>query len=68
MPSDPKPKTFVATTNFRHGRRAYKVGDVIDDRRVVDHLVRYGDRFIKPKRTKTPTVDTVTDSQSTKED
>jgi hypothetical protein len=35
---------------------------------VIDRLLRYGDRFIKVKRTKTPAVDTATTNQSTKED
>jgi hypothetical protein len=68
VPSEPKPKTFVATAAFRHGRQRYAVGDVVADRRVIDRLLRYGDRFIKVKRTKTPAVDTATTNQSTKED
>jgi hypothetical protein len=68
VPSEPKPKTFVAVTAFRYGNRRYFVGEVIDDRRVVDRLLRYGDRFITVKRTKTPAVDTATTDQSTKED
>ena len=71
MPSAPKPKTFVAAVSFKHGNRRYAAGQVVEDRRVIDALVRYGDRFIKPKRTKSPAVDTATTQeadQSTKED
>lgn len=75
MPSTPKPKTFVAATAFRYRGRRYKVGELVEDRRTVDRLVRYGDRFIVAKRTKsapaeTPAVDTATTSrpESTKED
>jgi hypothetical protein len=68
VPSEPKPKTFVAAVSFRHGKSRYLAGEVIDDRRVVVSLLRYGDRFITVKRTKTPAVDTATTDQSTKED
>ena len=68
MPSEPKPKTFVASNAFTYRHKTYAVGDVVDDRRVVDRLIRYGDRFIKAKRTKTPAVDTANPDQSTKED
>lgn len=71
MPSAPRPKVFVATARFRHGigGHQYEIGEVVDDRRVIDRLVRYGDRFIAPKRTKSPAVDTATTpDQSTKED
>ena len=68
MPSEPKPKVFVATAGFRRGNKRYAVGDVVEDRRTIAALLRYGDRFIKVKRTKTPAVDTATTDQSTKED
>ena len=68
MPSEPKPKQFVAAVAFKHGSRRYKVGEPVEDRRVIDRLVRYGDRFIVAKRAKTPAVDTATPDQSTKED
>jgi hypothetical protein len=60
VPSEPKPKQFVATAAFKHGNKSYAVGDPVDDRRVIDRLVRYGDRFIKAKRSKSPAVDTAT--------
>jgi hypothetical protein len=68
MPSDPKPKTFVAAVSFRYGNSRYLAGELVQDRRVIDRLVRYGERFIKVKRSKTPAVDTATTDQSTKED
>jgi hypothetical protein len=68
VPSEPKPKTFVAAADFRYGNRRYRMGDPVTDLRHIDRLVRYGDRFIKVKRTKTPAVDTATTDQSTKED
>ena len=68
MPSEPKPKKFVAAVAFKHGSLRYKVGEPVEDRRVIDRLVRYGDRFIVAKRAKTPAVDTATTDQSTKED
>jgi hypothetical protein len=74
MPNEPKPKTFVAARGFSYGNRSYGVGDVVDNRRTVDRLVRYGDQFIVAKRSKsasaetTPAVDTATTPESTKED
>lgn len=72
MPSEPKPKQFVATARFRHGRHRYDVGETVEDRRVIDDLLRYGDRFIKPKRApRSPAVDTATNQEadpSTEED
>lgn len=74
MPSPPKPKKFVAATNFSHRFKSYKTGEPVDDPRVVDRLVRYGDRFIVAQRSKaasaeTPAVDTATTPpESTKED
>ena len=69
MPSEPKPKTFVAANAFLYRHARYAKGDVVEDRRTIDHLLRYGDRFIIAKRAKTPAVDTATtQAQSTKED
>lgn len=70
MPSAPKPKTFVAATSFRWGRHHYAAGEAVEDRRVIERLVHFGDRFITPQRSKTQAVDTATPQQpeSTKED
>lgn len=72
MPSEPKPKKFVATSHFTYAHRSYAPGEPVEDRRTIDRLLRYGDRFIEPKRSKprTPAVDTATPKQpeSTKED
>ena len=69
MPSDPKPKTFVAANPFIYRHQRYGKGDIVADRRTIQHLLRYGDRFIVAKRAKTPAVDTATtQAESTKED
>ena len=69
MPGEPKPKTFVAANPFIYRHQRYAKGDVVSDRRAINHLLRYGDRFIIAKRAKTPAVDTATTpAQSTKED
>ena len=60
MPSEPKPKKFVAAVAFKHGNRRYKVGEPVDDRRTIDRLVRYGDRFITVKRSKSASAETPT--------
>ena len=69
MPSEPKPKTFIAANPFIYKHRQYAKGDVVEDRRAIEHLLRYSDRFIVAKRAKTPAVDTATtQAESTKED
>lgn len=70
MPSTPKPKTFVATARFRRGvgGRQYEVGDVVDDPHTIAQLIRYGDRFITVKRTKSASAETTTPAESTEED
>lgn len=75
MPSEPKPKKFVAAAGFMYRGRTYREGDPVEDRRTIDRLLHWGDRFIVAKRTKTakagtPAVDTATTQQpeSTKED
>jgi hypothetical protein len=60
MPSEPKPKLFVAQRGFSYRGRSFNVGDPVEDRRIIDHRVKYGDRFIKAKRSKSPAVDTAT--------
>lgn len=57
MPSEPKPKRFVANAGFLYAHRAYTKGEEVTDRRVIDALVRYGDRFIVAKRAKPTTPD-----------
>jgi hypothetical protein len=69
MPGEPKPKQFIATAAFSYRGERYAVGEPVEDRRTIERLVRYGDRFIKVKRAKTPAVDTATTPpESTKED
>lgn len=70
MPSEPKPKKFVAQRRITIGARTYEVGDPVEDRRHIERLVRYGEQYIAPKRARTPAVDTATKQQpeSTKED
>lgn len=74
MPSEPKPKQFVAAAPFTYRYRTYRVGEPVEDRRVIDRLLRYDERFIRVKRSKsapaeTPAVDTATTPpESTKED
>lgn len=67
MPSPSKPKKFVAATDFTYRHQRYKPGDPVDDRRVIDRLVRYGDRFIVAKRSKSASAETPT-AESVKED
>jgi hypothetical protein len=74
MPGPPKPKSFVAVRDVTVAGRRYSVGDPVDDRRVLDRLLRYGDQFVAAKRSKPapaepPAVDTATTPpESTKED
>lgn len=68
MPSEPKPKKFVAVREITVAGRTYKVGDAVDDPRALASLLRYGEQFVAVKR-KTPAVDTATTPpESTKED
>ena len=46
MPSAPKPKQFVAAKNFKHGRKMYRKGDPVTQRRTIDLLSKRGDRWI----------------------
>ena len=70
MPSIPKPKTWRAARSFRY-RRGYKAGEPVTDRRTIEHLLQYGNRFIVADRTKPapaettadPDVDTATSSE-----
>ncbi len=68
MPSEPKPKNFVAVRAITYRNRSYQVGDPIEDRRTIDHLLRYGDQFIAVKRSKSPAVDTATNPPAESEE
>ena len=68
MPSEPKPKKWIANTAFTYRHRHYVVGEPVEDRRTIDRLVRYGDRFITVKRSKTPAVDTATNPPAESEE
>ena len=46
MPSAPKPKQFVAARNFKHGRKMYRKGDPVTQRRTIDLLSKRGERWI----------------------
>jgi hypothetical protein len=70
-----RPKEFTAARAITYRGQRYQVGDPVEDRRTIAALVRYGDRFLTVKRSKsapaeTPAVDTATTPQpeSTKED
>lgn len=57
MPSPPRPKSFVAARDFTHARRRHQVGDPIEDRRLIAHLLRRNKGFIrsiKPAPAETP--------------
>jgi hypothetical protein len=58
MPSEPKPKKFVAAAPFTYRHRTYKAGEPVEDRRSIDNLLRYGDRFIIAKRSKSASAET----------
>jgi len=54
MPSAPKPKVFTARRNFSTRGRHYRAGDEVVNRYDIDHLLRYGDKYIvATTRTKT---------------
>jgi len=53
MPGAPKPKVFTARRNFQTRGRNYRAGDEVTNRYDIDHLVRYGDKYIVATRAKT---------------
>jgi hypothetical protein len=60
MPSEPKPKKFVAVREITVGGRHYNVGDPVDDPRVLATVLRYGDQFVAVKRSKSASAETPT--------
>ena len=60
MPGQPKPKKFVAAAPFTYRHHTYKAGDPVDVRRTIEYLLRRGDRFIVPKRSKSASAETPT--------
>lgn len=71
MPSVPKPKTWKAARGFYYSGHRYRIGDPVTGRRAIDHLLRYGDKYIVADRTKAapaettaaPNVDPATSSE-----
>lgn len=55
MPSTPKSKTFVATTNFTYNCQAFKPGDKIEAGATLAHLLTFGDKFVAVKGRKADT-------------
>jgi len=53
MPGAPKPKAFTARRNFSTRGRHYSAGDEVVNRYDIDHLLRYGDKYIVATRAKT---------------
>lgn len=73
MPSAPQPKRFVATCDLLYAGRRYRKGEVVDDPRAIEHLVRFKTRYIAHKAAKAETVaeppkDAAAPHESPKED
>jgi hypothetical protein len=60
MPGEPKPKQFIAARAVTVAGRSYSVGEPVDDPRVLASLLRFGDKFVAVKRSKSASAETPT--------